>query len=212
MLLGATPEATPVAKEEEKPWYNHKGFFEHKITEPSIYDQGKEKDPKDRLRMPKPFLTPEWRNALTTFLLGSVGAEGANVPQSLFYNPEDTRRQDIQNGWWVVKKYNCMGCHQIQVGQRSVVMDLPFYQTPEGKDLLPPRLSSEGARVDPSWLLRFLHDPSLSGEKTAAQNAAHRLMLRKPRNQILLLRPALRPARAPHNHRLRLTRRQRVVI
>ena len=173
LKLHATTEPTPAAaKEAEKPWYNHKGFFEHKITEPSIYDQGKEKDPKDRLRMPRPYLTPEWRNALTTFLLGSVGAEGSNVPQSLFYSPQDTRRQDIQNGWWVVKKYNCMGCHQIQVGQRSVVMDLPFYQTPEGKDLLPPRLSSEGARVDPSWLLKFLHDPSLSGEKTAAENAA----------------------------------------
>ena len=160
------------AEEKEKPWYNHKGFFEHKVADPSIYDQGKEKDPKDRLRMPRPYLTPEWRNALTTFLLGSVGSEGSNVPQSLFYNPQDTRRQDIQNGWWVIKKYNCMGCHQIQVGQRSVVMDLPFYQTPEGKDLLPPRLSSEGARVDPSWLLRFLHDPSLSGEKTPAENAS----------------------------------------
>jgi cytochrome c551/c552 len=160
------------AEEKEKPWYNHKGFFEHKVTEPSIYDQGKEKDPKDRLRMPRPYLTPEWRNALTTFLLGSVGSEGANVPESLFYSPQDTRRQDIQNGWWVIKKYNCMGCHQLQVGQRSVVQDLPFYQTPEGKDLLPPRLSSEGARVDPNWLLRFLHDPSLSGEKTPAEQAA----------------------------------------
>ena len=30
----------PDAKE-EKPWYNHKGFFEHKITQPSIYDEGK---------------------------------------------------------------------------------------------------------------------------------------------------------------------------
>ena len=159
-------------EKEEKSWYNHKGFFEHKITEPSIYDQGKEKDPKDRLRMPRPYLTPEWRTALTTFLLGSVGTEGANVPESLFYNPEDTRRQDIQNGWWVIKKYNCQGCHQLQVGQRSVVQDLPFYQTPEGKDLLPPRLSSEGARVDPAWLLRFLHDPSLSGEKPQAQQAA----------------------------------------
>ncbi len=153
------------------PWYNHKGFFEHKISQPSIYDEGKEKDPKDQLRMPEPYLTPEWRTALTTFLLGSVGAEGSNVPQSLFYNPEDQRRQDVQNGWWVVKKYNCMGCHQLQVGQRSVVMDLPFFQTPEGKDLLPPRLSSEGARVDPNWLLKFLHDPSLSGEKSPAQAA-----------------------------------------
>jgi cytochrome c551/c552 len=155
--------------DEHKPWYNHKGFFERKIWRPSIYDEGKEKDPKDRLRMPQPYLTPEWRTALTTFLLGSVGAEGANVPSTLFYNPQDQRRQDIQNGWWVVKKYNCMGCHQLQVGQRSVVMDLPFYQTPEGKDLLPPRLTSEGARVDPAWLLRFLHDPSLSGEKSPAQ-------------------------------------------
>jgi cytochrome c551/c552 len=173
LKLHSKSDSAPATQaEEEKPWYNHKGFFEHKVSDPSIYDQGKEKDPKDRLRMPRPYLTPEWRNALTTFLLGSVGSEGSNVPQSLFYSPQDTRRQDIQNGWWVIKKYNCMGCHQVQVGQRSVVMDLPFYQTPEGKDLLPPRLTSEGARVDPSWLLRFLHDPSLSGEKTAVEQAA----------------------------------------
>ncbi|HKR14351.1 MAG TPA: hypothetical protein VJT15_19955 [Pyrinomonadaceae bacterium] len=153
----------------EKPWYNHKGFFERKIEQPSIYDVGKEKDVKDKLRMPEPYLTEEWRVALTTFLLGSVGIEGANVPSTLFYIPQDQRRQDVQNGWWVIKKYNCQGCHQLQVGQRSVVQDLPFYQTPEGKDLLPPRLTSEGARVDPSWLLKFLHDPSLSGPKTPAQ-------------------------------------------
>ncbi|MFN2512884.1 MAG: c-type cytochrome, partial [Pyrinomonadaceae bacterium] len=149
----------------EKPWYNHKGFFERKLADPSIYDQGKEKDPKDRLRMPTPYLTPEWRNALTTFLLGSVGTEGSNVPPSLFYKPQDQRRQDVQNGWWVIKKYNCMGCHEIQVGQRSVLMGVPFYQTPEGKDLLPPILTSEGARVDPNWLLRFLNDPSLSDQR-----------------------------------------------
>ena len=154
---------------EHKSWYNHKGFFERKITQPSIYDEGKEKDPKDKLRMPQPYLTPEWRVALTTFLLGSVGTEGSNVPGSLFYNPRDQRRQDIQNGWWVIKKYNCQGCHQLEVGQRSAVQDLPFYQTPEGKDLLPPRLTSEGARVDPAWLLKFLHDPSLSGPKTPEQ-------------------------------------------
>ncbi len=156
-------------EKEHKPWYNHKGFFERKIVQPSIYDEGKEKDQKDRLRMPQPYLTPEWRIALTTFLLGSVGTEGANVPGALFFNPQDQRRQDIQNGWWVIKKYNCQGCHQLQIGQRSVVQDLPFYQTPEGKDLLPPRLTSEGARVDPTWLLKFLHDPSLSGEKTPEQ-------------------------------------------
>jgi hypothetical protein len=123
---------------------------------------------------------------LTTLLLGSLGAEGANVPAGLFYNPPDQRRQDIQNGWWVVKKYNCMGCHVLQPGQRVSVYNnsaeptmtsgaglysLPFYAST--KEFLPPQLTSEGARVDPDWLMRFLKDPSLmqSGEKPAASTA-----------------------------------------
>lgn len=170
-----------------KPWYNARGFFEHKLNDPSFYDEGKEKDEKDRLRMPQPYMTPEWRSALTTFLLGSVGAEGANVSKALFYEPQDQRRQDIQNGWWVVKKYNCMGCHAIQPGQRmvvatgtseqylegSVLMNLAQYQG-DGTVFLPPRLTSEGARVDPNWLLNFLRDPSLvrPGEAAAPAGGA----------------------------------------
>src|SRR5438128_9166963 len=171
-------------KDKEKEWYNHRGFFEHKLAEPKIYDTGKSQylEGKDKLRMPKPYLTEEWRTGLTTVLLGSVGAEGANVPASLFYNPQDPRRQDIQNGWWVIKKYNCMGCHVLQPGQRvplysnsaepamsggAVLTSMPFYQST--KELLPPMLTSEGARVDPDWLMKFLKDPSLmqSGEKPA---------------------------------------------
>ncbi|HZH92261.1 MAG TPA: c-type cytochrome [Pyrinomonadaceae bacterium] len=156
----------------EEKWYNRKGFFEHKLEEPGIYDKGKEKEPRDHLRMPDPFLTPEWKNALTTFLLGSVGAEGANVPVSYFYQPTD-RGKDIQEGWWVIKKYNCMGCHSVQVGQKSVLQDLPQYLTPEGKDQLPPALMTEGARVDPNWLLRFLSDPSLSNGSDDPTVRAH---------------------------------------
>ncbi len=161
--------------EKKKPeeWYDHKGFFEHKITDPGIYDRGKEKDPAEHLRMPRPFLKPEWKNALTTFLLGSVGSEGANVPTSLFYNPEN-QQKDIQDGWWVVKKYNCMGCHNVQVGQRSILSGLPQYMEGGalGREQLPPGLLTEGARVDPEWLLRFLSDPSLSdaGEESRSPN------------------------------------------
>lgn len=144
-----------------KKWYNHKGFFTNKLKDPAIYDKGKEKEPKDLLRMPRPYLEPEWNVALTTFLLGSVGLEGSNVPESFFYKP-DSRQKDIQDGWWVIKKYNCMGCHNVQVGQKSVLSGLPRYQDTDWKDQLPPQLTSEGARVDPDWLLRFLRDPSLS--------------------------------------------------
>jgi cytochrome c551/c552 len=170
--LGKDPFADPSAAA-GKPWYNHRGFFTNKIKDPAIFDKGKEKEPKDLLRMPKPSLKnkPEWNVALTTFLLGSKGPEGANVPQSFFYNP-DTRQKDIQEGWWVIKKYNCMGCHNVQVGQKSVLSGLPRYQDPDWKDQLPPQLTSEGARVDPDWLLRFLRDPSMSAAQPKADAAA----------------------------------------
>jgi len=146
-------------------WYNHKGFFEHKLAQPDIYDKNKIKEKKDQLKMPKIAFGPnderkkEEIDALTTFLLGSVES---GVPASLRYNPSD-QRQAIQDGWWVVRKYNCMGCHNIQIGQKTVLENLPLYQTPEFKDHLPPKLLSEGARVQQDWLLRFLNDPSLSG-------------------------------------------------
>jgi cytochrome c2 len=149
-------------------WYNRKGFFEHKLADPSVYDKGKEKDPREHLRMPKPYLKDEWKTALTTLLLGSVGPEGANVPASFFYNPTDQQKA-VQDGWWIVKKYNCMGCHSVQVGQKSVLFGLPQYQQGGalgdlqlGPEQLPPGLMTEGARVDPDWLLKFLCDPSLS--------------------------------------------------
>src|SRR5579871_1554023 len=38
---------------EEQGWYTHKGFFEHKLQNPAVYDEGKEKPNKlDRLKMP----------------------------------------------------------------------------------------------------------------------------------------------------------------
>ena len=141
-------------------WYNHKGFFERKLNNPAIYDQGKVREEAERLRMPKPSLAPEDVTALTTFLLGSV-EPGYGFPPSYLYRPED-RRRDIQEGWWIVTKYNCMGCHQARIGQPSVLMTLPRYQTPEGKDQLPPILIGAGARLNPDWLVHFLENPALN--------------------------------------------------
>ena len=82
------------------------------------------------------------------------------VPARYFYAPADQRR-DIIEGWWVVRKYNCMGCHQVHVGQTTVFMTLPRYQDPDWKDQRPPTLIGEGARVNPEWLMGFLNNPSL---------------------------------------------------
>src|SRR5580765_6299847 len=60
-------------KDKDQEWYNHRGFFEHKLAEPKIYDTGKSQylEGKDKLRMPKPYLPETWRTGLTTLLLGS---------------------------------------------------------------------------------------------------------------------------------------------
>ena len=135
-------------QKEEKPWYNHKGFFEHKITQPSIYDEGKEKDQKDRLRMPQPYLTPEWRVALTTFLLGSVGTRRtAQTFRARFSTISGPASTDIQNGWWVIGLAQLPGLSPATGWTTVSHYGLAVLPTPEGKDLLP-RLTSEGARVD----------------------------------------------------------------
>jgi cytochrome c551/c552 len=157
-------------------WYDLKGFFENKLTDPAIYDRGKYKpDAMDRLRMPKPNVNKEDIDALTTFLLGSTDP---TLPQEYIYKPAD-QRAAIQRGWWIVTKYNCIGCHQIGIGQKSVLMGLPQFQG-ENKQNLPPVLTSEGARVSPDWLKAFLANPSLSTTDMNRNGVRSYLQVRMP--------------------------------
>jgi len=158
----------------KQPWYDDKGFFEHKLAEPNIWDQGKIKPEEEKLRMPNLHLTKEQIRALTTFLMGS---QESALPISYQYKPLDYRR-DIQEGWWIVRKYNCMGCHQLIPGQKTSLMALPRYQ--EAQEQLPPKLLTEGARVDPQWLLRFLANPSLSDNDTNRNGIRPYLQVRMP--------------------------------
>jgi hypothetical protein len=158
----------------KQPWYDQKGFFEHKLAEPNIWDKGKDKPETEKLRMPNLHLTKEQIRALTTFLLGS---QENPLPPSYQYRPLDYRR-DIQEGWWVVKKYNCMGCHQLIPGQKTSLMGMARYK--DAQEQLPPKLLTEGARVDPEWLLRFLKNPSLSTTDTNRNGVRSYLQVRMP--------------------------------
>ena len=156
------------------PWYSHLGFFEHKLAEPNVWDQGKIKSETEKLRMPNLHLAPEQIRALTTFLTGS---QESGLPAAYQYRPLDYRR-DIQEGWWVVKKYNCMGCHQFIPGQQAALMGMKRYQ--EAQEQLPPKLLTEGARVDPEWLLHFLSNPSLSETDNNRNAVRSYLQVRMP--------------------------------
>jgi len=157
-----------------QPWYNHKGFFEHKLAEPNVYDEGMVKGETEALKMPNVHLTKEQVLDLTTLLMGS---QETSLPASYQYKPGDARH-DIQEGWWVVKKYNCMGCHQFIPGQRTILMGLTQYQ--DAQEQLPPKLLTEGARVDPEWLRKFLSNPSLSTTDTDRNGVRPYLKVRMP--------------------------------
>ncbi len=158
------------------PWYDDKGFFEHKLAEPNIWDQGKIKPETEKLRMPNLHLTKEQIRELTTFLMGS---QESPLPASYQYRPLDYRR-DIQEGWWVVRKYNCMGCHQLIPGQKTSLMAMTRYQGADGQEQLPPKLLTEGARVDPQWLLKFLTNPALSDTDTNRNGVRPYLQVHMP--------------------------------
>ena len=131
----------------------------------------------EELKMPDFDLKPQEITALTTFLMGARRL--ARCPSAISTCPTTSARTSRKAGGWC-KKYNCMGCHQFKVGQDSALMTLPRYQTPDWKDQLPPKLLTEGARVNPDWLLKFLSNPALSDTDTDRDGVRPYLKVRMP--------------------------------
>src|SRR5258707_13039145 len=69
-------------------------------------------------------------------------------------------------------------CHQFIPGQQTALMGMKRYQ--EAQEQLPPKLLTEGARVNPQWLLRFLANPSLSETVTDRNGVRSYLKVRMP--------------------------------
>ncbi len=78
--------------------------------------------------------------------------------------PERVEKQNqIDAGRRVVKKYNCTGCHIIE-GEggdyENIIVSHEGLDQITAKQLAPPTLQAEGARVYPEWLFDFLKAPS----------------------------------------------------
>jgi mono/diheme cytochrome c family protein len=115
---------------------------------------------------------------MTTFLLGSLEPQ---IPAALRYTP-DERGQAIRDGWWVVKKFNCQGCHPFRPGDVPAFAKLPWFQDPKllRDRVLPPTLVGEGFRVRPEWLAAFLKDPSHGGGTARPKSVRRHLGVRMP--------------------------------
>jgi hypothetical protein len=162
----------------EHGWYRQRGYFMHKLAKPDIYDTSKYFTERFvRSRMPTFRLTGHELHDLTTFLLGSVDSR---LPKSSTFNPDETG-QAVREGWWLLKKYNCQGCHPVEPGDRPAFWDLPWWAPDEKRDrVMPPTLVGEGFRVRPDWLAEFLHDPSLGGGTAHPKSVRNHLDVRMP--------------------------------
>jgi len=73
------------------------------------------------------------------------------------------KQKQIDAGRRVVKKYNCTGCHEIE-GEggdyRDIIIAHEGLDEITAKQLAPPTLQAEGARVYPDWLFDFLKNPT----------------------------------------------------
>lgn len=136
---------------------NRIGFIYQKLKEPRSYDYHKTENKRynERLRMPQFPLSHEEREAVITFVLGLV----AEPPTSKYVYSPSPRQMAIAEGRQVLEKFNCGGCHILEMDKWKVAYT-PTEETPPTSDEL--------AKVFP-----FLRTP-LSPEERAAASTPDR--------------------------------------
>jgi cbb3-type cytochrome oxidase cytochrome c subunit len=126
-------------------------WFEQKLASPRIFDRHKIVMAEEKLRMPNFYLKPEEIEAVVTALLSFNEDKVSESKQASFYQEDHT----VYEGYKLLNQYNCRGCHIID-GSGGQIVDI--IGAPE---FSPPNLNTEGEKVNPSWLFKFLKEPTL---------------------------------------------------
>ncbi len=93
--------------------HERSGFLWQKLREPRSYDYKKTENKSyiDRLRMPQFNLSEAQRESIMTFVLGLV----AEPPPARYVYQPDARQAAVLAGAKVIEKFNCAGCHTLQM-------------------------------------------------------------------------------------------------
>lgn len=135
--------------------YTRIDWLTDKLKDPRTYDQGRYRDFKDRLKMPKFNFTERQIQAVVTFLSG-LTEEHQKLQLRYIYRPRGPEAW-IAEGEGLIDKYNCRACHSIHT--HGGYIRAHFARTPEDIAQAPPSLEGEGDKVQPRWLFRFLKAP-----------------------------------------------------
>lgn len=129
---------------------NKLAWFQQKMKDPRVFDAGRILKPLEKLRMPDYGISDVENERLQTAIMSfqrDVQPAGALPPRS-------ANRDYIISGRALVRRQNCVGCHEIE-GDGGA----DFKKLMADPTLAPPLLTPEGAKVQPDWLYAFFQGP-----------------------------------------------------
>lgn len=140
-------------------------WFKHKLKEPRSFDKNKVKGPYEKLRMPDFEFSDAEADAIVTALLGFVKT-------SYGVKPKRSQNPDVHLGQWLVREYNCQGCHVIEGDGGAIRPTITDWLVETNNmdrsdaeavtpDFSPPNLHTQGARTRPGWLFDFFKNPTI---------------------------------------------------
>jgi cytochrome c551/c552 len=108
--------------------HQRNGFLWQKLRMPRSFDYETTRTKRydERLRMPKFPFTAEEREAVMTFILGLT----AEAPDQRYIYKPSPRREAIVQGRHVLDKYNCGGCHILDMERWDIAVAPDWFEEP----------------------------------------------------------------------------------
>jgi cbb3-type cytochrome oxidase cytochrome c subunit len=125
------------------------GWFGRKLHNPREFDEGRVLQPLEKLRMPN----FDFSDVEVERLLTAIMSFQRDTQPIQSYPPKSARADYTVAGRTLTHRRNCVGCHKIEDDGGD------FLKLLTDDSLGPPRLTPEGARVQPDWLYAFLRGP-----------------------------------------------------
>jgi len=142
--------------------HSRDAFLRAKLDAPRSVDDGKIKLPQEKARMPNFGFTPEEVEAVSIAILGYTDEEIPDVKK-----PANTpRKVAAEAGRAIIDNYNCRACHIIEGRGGAIQAPIVSLAVAAGEDAAvaaayaPPNLNTQGAKTQPTWLYRFLNEPT----------------------------------------------------
>jgi len=126
------------------------GWIRHKLLNPRSFDEGMHQMPLEKLRMPDFGMSEEQAQ----LVLGNVLSWQDDTVPAGRQKQLDLRERMVARGERLVADRNCRGCHPVEGMGGAIAAYI------EDQGFAPPNLVNEGAKVQPEWLVRFLHAPT----------------------------------------------------